>query len=179
MNRNFRFLTMAAAALLSIGAGACRSKPYSPPPPERLSVPLDAGAWVVGYRDSTGPGEMIQYVPPRQSIENWTEMLTERKLPDLQKTSDPGESFADYQKTTNENCSDAKWTMIEQSSVDVVYEVEFGECKESKPQHEIGRFLTGDRALYQLLWQTKAEAVDQNTRNRWVDTMGKSAVVPY
>jgi hypothetical protein len=144
-----------------------------------LSVPLEEGTWVVGFRDMNAPGELVEYVRRGESVDNWTEMFSERTLPDLQKTSTPGDSFADYKKTIKENCPDAKWTLIEDSSADVVYQMTPGTCEESRPAYEIGRFMSGGRALYQLLWQSKSQTVDQKQKDAWISTLTSSEVAPY
>lgn len=176
-----RFSALPIVFLTLLGAAACsqHDTPYSPPPPERLSVPLEEGKWVVGFRDMNAPGELVEYVPRGQSVDKWTEMFSERTLPDLQKTSTPGESFSEYKKTFIENCPEAKWTLVENDSEDVVYEVAAGACTESRAAFEIGRFMSGDRALYQLLWQSKSETIDRKEKDAWISTLTSSEVVPY
>jgi hypothetical protein len=177
--RTFLSRSIVLASALGLAACSQHQKPYSPPPPERLSVPLDAGAWVVGFRDMNAPGELVEYVPRGQSVDKWSELFTERTFPNLQETTTPEKSFAEYKKTTTENCPGAKWNLIENDDEDVVYELATSDCKETRPPYEIGRFLSGDRALYTLVWQTKSPEVDQKTKDGWISTLADSEVVPY
>jgi hypothetical protein len=39
--------------------------------------------------------------------------------------------------------------------------------------------MSGGRALYQLLWQSKSQTVDQKQKDAWISTLTSSEVAPY
>ena len=155
---------------------ACATHPPAPLP-ERLSMKLDGRQWIVAYQDPDTPGSMVQYVPPGQTVDAWQEMVTQREFKGLQKTTTARQALEADRQRIDQECKDTTWNLIEDSAVDVVYEVTRRACAERQSASEIGRFLVSDQALYQVTYTANTDSLAVAKRDQWIGILAGIDVV--
>jgi len=167
-------LAMVAAAVGGCSAANEPSQVY-----EKFTVVFDERPWETVYKDVPPVGakdqdSMVQYVPEGSTILDWTEMVTERAFPGLQKTSTPEQEMDDARKLAEQVCKRVDWNVVGQEPGSISYVASLGECTESRAPHRIGRFVMSSRAIYLVMYESKEKTLTKQEETGWLGLLERA-----
>ena len=144
------------------------------PVEESFHVEFDSRSWVTVFEGKEGDDAIVQYVPQGSSGENWTEMITTRSFPDLQKTSTPDQAMSDKRKLAQEQCTKVDWNVVGQEPDSIRYVATLGGCSEARAPHEVGRFIMSAYSMYLVTYQSKKPNFSANEAKQWADILARA-----
>ncbi|MCH9014954.1 MAG: hypothetical protein IH877_04620 [Gemmatimonadetes bacterium] len=107
---------------------------------DTFDLEIDTKKWTVASRQINARSARVAYVPVRETTRNWTERIESQRLLGLAAKNISLSSIADrLHAQVLEQYPSAKWTLIDQSRDDLVYEWRITSSKETPPQHELCR----------------------------------------
>jgi len=173
MRKRNILLRLTAALALGTVTGCSVAMPQ--PIAERLNLEFDGRTWVVAYEDPQGDDTLIQYVPQGSTAAAWTEMITQRSFYGLQKTNTADTEMQNARQSAQEQCSKVDWSVVGQEPGSVRYIASISGCKESRPLHEVGRFIMSPEAIYVITYQSKKPTMTDAEKQAWADTLARAS----
>jgi hypothetical protein len=144
------------------------------PVEESFHVEFDSRTWVTVFEGKEGDDAIVQYVPQGSSSESWTEMITTRSFPGVQKTSTPDQAMSDKRKLAQEQCTKVDWNVVGQEPGSIRYVATLGGCSEARPPHEVGRFIMSSFSMYLVTYQSKKPNFSAEEAKQWADILARA-----
>jgi len=164
---SFAFVTSLAAIGCHVGMPM--------PVDESFHVEFDSRPWVSVFEGKEGQDTIVQYVPQGSSADNWTEMITTRTFPDLQKTTTPEQAMNEKHKLAQDRCSKVDWAVVGQEPGSIRYTATYAGCTEPRAPHEVGRFVMSSLAMYLVTYQNKRSPFSADDAKKWADILARAS----
>jgi len=129
--------------------------------------PFDARGWKVGYDASDLTQRITEYVLPSEAVESWSELVTRQVVFDPEHRVSP-QALLDLIRTGfGADCKDLRWTVLENTQQQAVYEWSHSGCAEYPAQYEVSRLARCEAGLCRWAYSTKRVPVSEATRGQW------------
>lgn len=161
-----RLASMAFGLAVSLCSTACQT------PLERAGVPMPEEGWsrVFQKDHGKGVGTIIEALPPGESLEAWTQMLTIQSLESLQgrEALEVAEELLAEQKA---KYGDVEQHILGEDEFSVVYEWLLQGHPEHPDQHELARLIEGNDAIHRVAYVRKGPRMELAERARWLEAL--------
>lgn len=162
-------LGLLAASCISVGRGAAA---------ESLAFSVDAKQWKLAHQDSSNEVRIMEFVPPGETIEAWTELCTmmQMRLASFD-YSTAEEAVAAFRASLEQQVKIAEWQVVarDESSVTVWWSIQGDGVHDS--QQELVRYISGKSTMYRLSFTKKADSLSKEQVLRWLSELKKAEVL--
>src|SRR5882672_10291467 len=134
-----------------------------------------AGKWKVAGGSERRGQTIAEFVPPGESIDNWSHLLTIQFIE--QKGTSPLVVMAQLRDAMQTRCPGSSWHIIQQDSLSVLYEWSIAGCGGNPDQHEIARLLKGNDGIQRLAYAVKSAELVPSEREQWIKAFSDAYVV--
>lgn len=135
---------------------------------ERPQLTFDGRVWSIGYQAKNYQCSIIEYVLDKETVNNWTELVTVQAFPGLQNNT----TLQSFMMKTRENlksqCPDLNWKVLSKKENDAIYEWSIKNCPTDEDQHEIARIISGEYGIYVIHYVTKKMPISTKVRKKWI-----------
>lgn len=118
----------------------------------------------------------LEVVPEGQTVDNWTEMLTQHEYSKKVVPESPIAFMDELKAKMEQRCKNVVWDVLEQTSTSVLYEWRIRDCAPHADQHEIARMLDGQWNRFQIRYTKKVIEIPAETRRRWIESLSSAHV---
>jgi hypothetical protein len=143
--------------------------------PECWRFKLDSATWQLGYEGEDGDQALREYVPKRQTVNHWTEMVSSVRFKD---PVSPQAMYGIIKFGILLGCSSAHVSVIEETDDSILFEWWQDDCGGNPAQHEIRRICAGARGTYSLSYVQKTHQMSSVERDRWISIIKAARVRP-
>lgn len=150
--------------------------PRPVPMVERFHVAFDDREWLTVYDDASESGNLARYVPKGATADQWTEMVTERSFLGLQTNRSADDEMHAAKRQAERACGEVSWSVEKQTPGSIIYAATLEDCSETRPRHEIGRFVVSPKAMYLVTYRSNAPTMADGLRAEWVDILSRASV---
>lgn len=131
--------------------------------------------WVVANVSETKTQRIIEFVPPGQKIEDWTELLTLQtiKMPRKPPAID-AIAAASYENLVTQCPGQVTWNVIAReilttpSRESMLFEWSVKDCPPEADQHEVARILYGKFNIFRIAYVAKTSSLASEKRDKWI-----------
>ncbi len=134
----------------------------------------DMQNWGTEFTDLRRAGSTVEFVPPGQTVKDWSEMFTIQII--KRKDISPTEAIASMRERIKGVCPDVSFLTIARGPYSSTYEFWTLGNETFDAQHELGRFLVGDEGLHRVAYAKKVPRMDAATRANWLAMISESVV---
>lgn len=136
---------------------------------EKLNIVFDGRPWQIASGQQRPERFQIQYFPMGQNIHNWSELVASEFYPDLQKRLNPLK-LAGILMATAKKDMEADINILEENSNRIIYETK------GRREYALWMITQDDRALYVLVYTKSNSAIDQKTRDQWIQNLKNTTI---
>ncbi len=148
------------------------------PPAEGILWPLDPRDWAVGYRARTRNGDMLEYTPPGQTVQDWSQMATVQSIvvgaggggPTVQ------QFLGHMQKSLQQLHPGVQWRVIQTGKTEALYEWSIPAGRGQPAQHEVARLIQGRDGLYRIACVAKVPKLSSQLRTKWIQLLEQATL---
>ncbi len=153
--------------------------PESSRPLDALQIQFDnKDRWRLGYRTINRLQSLTEYVPQKESVQKWTELLSVQRLYPSQQKS-PERMMQDIKKnlqTANPDI-DFKALLVAEGDVLFHWRDKGDAAKKRPPQHEIVRLVAGEKDVHRLAYSRRVAQIPTSDARSWIDLLRSAELV--
>ncbi|HTG31589.1 MAG TPA: hypothetical protein VLB76_01560 [Thermoanaerobaculia bacterium] len=142
--------------------------------PERWKFNFDSRQWQLGSQSTDGQQAIREYIPQRETMEAWSELVTSYYH---QGTLPPKAIFENMKSQLSKNCPSLRISIIEESATSILFEWRHKGCGGFPPQHEIKRIAQNSSGVLFLAYVAKTEQLSEERRKSWVSILREATLV--
>ncbi|HEX6909987.1 MAG TPA: hypothetical protein VF142_06320 [Longimicrobium sp.] len=163
---------LAAAALLVLAG--CASAGMGAGPAGAVDLRLDPAEWTLARRSGDAAVTMLEYVPPGESVDEWTRFVSVQTFAQSRVPWPGAESaMTECRLLLQARCPGATWTVLREDEDDALYEWRIRGCPGEPDQHEVGRIVRTGGTWSRITFTVKGE-MDAATREAWLRRLGEA-----
>ena len=145
---------------------------------ERFRFQFDGRPWSEGHRGSNRFQSIVEFVPPGQTAQNWSELVTTQRTHDLVSKGVSAKQFVNaMKKNLDDSGVENEWRILRDGENDVLYEWSTPGGKAHEAQHEIARVVAGVRDLHRIAYTAKVQNLPPKDRQKWVKIISRATLV--
>lgn len=157
---------LAAAALLALGG--CAAAGVGTGTAAAAGLHLDAAEWTLARRSADAAVTMLEYVPPGESVENWTRFVSVQTFAESRVPwPGAGQAMTECRRLLQARCPGVTWTVLRHGDGDALYEWRIAGCPGEPDQHEVGRIVRNGSTWSRITFTVKG-GMDAATREAWI-----------
>lgn len=139
--------------------------------------PPPGPAWELAYSAPVNNGRIDEYVPAGDSLESWHELMTVLRTYRVLGQSRQ-DVYEGLQEVREEECpGSTRWNLVEESEDRLIFEWWAAPCLGFPDQYELAVLVDGTRDRIKLAYAVKADDVDPNVREAWLEVMREARLV--
>jgi hypothetical protein len=178
-----RVLNIAAACgVLLIGSSGARvSSVWAQ---ESLMLGNRVDEWTIGGHSESKTQRVIEYVPPGQKVESWTELLTVQTIKKPRKPPAIDALAASAYEELAKRCpGKVTWNVIArqaasaQGGESLLYEWSVKDCAPEADQHEVARALYGKYNIFRIAYVAKTQSLAPEKREKWIAELSAAQIL--
>lgn len=179
--RKMTFTLVTFICLLVVGRASCAATMVDHAPPEMivLKLPDSFANWKAISRNVTEEEGLAEYIPLKQTPENWTELICfqyfGRSLLDQGGETSIEKIMNLLMETTIDRYPGNKvtWKILRKSEDNAIYEWILHEPhKNIAPQHEVVRIFLTNTGMYRVGFTRRNREMASIERQHWIDLLG-------
>lgn len=138
--------------------------------PVKISLPV---GWIVGHHAyDRQKGEILEFVRPGESVEDWSELITVQRMPTGCGHATPQATLEHVQSLREDTCPGAtKWRLIESSDTSVTFEWQASACGGWTDQHEVSKIIYRPDTRVFLHYVVKQYSMPEQKRSDWLERL--------
>lgn len=144
---------------------------------EGWSIPASGASWEIGNHGHNAEMAAVEYMPRGEQIENWSSLITTQTFVLTPERGLPSAMLRNMYEDLSRDCPSLKFSVLEDDSLNIVYEWSHLGCQGFPPQHEISRFQLGQIGVHRLAFVTKTTRIDAQLRKEWIDIIRRAVLV--
>jgi len=117
----------------------------------------------------------VERIPQEETSNNWKKMVTIQFLEGERRS--PREFMDELKALMMQRCPAVKWTLLESSDTNVLYEWSIKNCPGQEDQTELSRLLRGNDGLHRIAYAEKVSQLPKDTQDRWVANLKSAYLV--
>jgi hypothetical protein len=145
-----------------------------------IKIEFDRRKWKLGYEKSDNAGNYIkEYVLPPETVENWTELVTENFYPDMAKSMNCDQFMQSFLTSLGQTTQKAKFRVLKESPQECIFEwIVEGDPKQDN-QHELDRILLSGKNIFFLHYVIKnpKKNFNEQKRKQWLKHLQNAKVL--
>ena len=151
------------------------SQPVKSTPDEKLNFTFDGRKWKKAWWDCNEYSCLIEYVPEKDNIDNWTELVSTH----FEKASNvPIDLY--YTKFVEGNSvyqpkEQIQYKIIKKSSNDILFEFQIKNTIGNE-QDELHRAISTNDGLYKLRYTVKKPDMGNELRSKWIKIISNASI---
>lgn len=145
---------------------------------------FDPKAWTLAYQGADQNQRILEFVPPGQKIDNWTELFTILTLRKPDSPPDIDALAAASHKNLSKRCADnVVWNVIERQLptntelAAILFEWSVKNCPPESDQHEVAKIVYGKFTIFRIAYVAKTQALAPGKREQWIKELSASRIV--
>lgn len=161
----------------------CSSKPLSSQAPnvstfvkDRQNIQFDSRPWRMAWTQTTPQVITIEYVPEKDDIKNWSELITSQYVPGIQDRLSAMQFVHLAIKQLQDTGLKAETAILYQSPDTVIFEFRISSPTHLR-QHELQKVHRGKDGFYILHYVIKKERMSEQEQKKWLENMQRSTVI--
>lgn len=131
--------------------------------------------WEFANQSETKTQRVIEFVPPGQKIDSWTELVTLQtlKMPRKPPTID-AMAASTYENLVKQCPGKVTWNVIARETAatpgaeSILYEWSLKDCPPEADQHEVARVLYGKHNIFRVAYVAKTASLAPEKRAKWI-----------
>lgn len=169
MNKSF------VIPLLLFGLVSCQSSPLTPVN-ESVQLPLHTGEFKLAFSkdNSDGTGKLVLYIPQRETLDSWSQMLSVQSLPAYRKSLSLTAHRLQEDLNTRCGVKNVDWNIVQQTGESIIYETVVKNCGNAPDQYEMTRLFSGSNSLYRVSYVSKQTSQTQANRQKWFNVIARA-----
>ena len=179
-----RALNIAAACgVLLVGSSGSIVSPASAQESVMLGNKVDE--WEIGSHSETKTQRVVEFVPPGQKIESWTELLTLQTIKKPRKPPAIDSLAASAIEDLTKRCpGKVTWNVIsremasERGAESLLFEWSVKDCPPEADQHEVARALYGKHNIFRIAYVAKTQSLAPEKREKWIAELSAAKILP-
>ena len=136
-------------------------------------LPRDERDWKVGFSDSKGNRILTELVPPGETVQNWSELITTQTFVNVRPAVTLDSFVQAYRASFAKGCRDVKWVILSQSPHEILLERHASACAPVRDEYAIEKLIRGVRTLNSVAY-ARATPFSGGERQKWLDIVSKS-----
>lgn len=136
---------------------------------------MDERDWQIGHQVDTARQLLIEWVPPGETVQNWSQLYTLQVLHNVPHSVGPADLIMNERNKKNVRlpaCAVIEQEMLSQSATEVMYVQTLAQCAPMRDEFSIRKILRGPTAISEVSW-SKTSPITEEERQLWTDTLGK------
>ena len=143
--------------------------------PDDLIMGFHLEEWTLGSQGEDKTQRVMEFVPPGQKIESWTELLTvqtlkmPRKPPDIDTMA--ATTFDNLAKRCPGNVTSnviAREAASPSSGESILFEWSVKDCPPEANQHEVAKIVYGKFSMFRIAFTAKTDSLAPEKREKWI-----------
>ncbi len=145
---------------------------------EYIYFPFEDG-WKIGdHAEFRRQGYITQFIPERDDIKNWKELLTVHNFVPPRGGRSPQDTINALKVIMERDCPGAsKWNIIDKDETSILYEWQVKPCLGRAEQHEIARIIYGKYDRWHLRYSVKGYQMPPEQRDEWIERLSDADIV--
>ncbi len=143
---------------------------------EHLNFKFDDRKWTLGFEHEDEGSWLKEYVLDGQSVDNWTELVTEQFFPDSQPKATARQFMESFVEKIHKASPKVVFQVLSEADTDVLFQWQIKGDPNNQDQFELDRIVSGRTGLHFLHYVIKPTMSDAQ-RTKWMDLLKAAKVV--
>lgn len=145
-------------------------------PGEGIGVPflVERGGfvWDIGHSAEDQAQRITEFVRPGQTIENWTELVTQQTFNKAYDLGSIDDHIATHQRELVARCPGTTVEVVRRTSDGVLYESHVVNCEQGADEHVLARVLDGTWNRFVVQYSVRREVtMTPQRRKEWIEKL--------
>jgi hypothetical protein len=174
-------LTVASGVLLM---GSSGSMVRSASDQDFLMPGFKPEEWTLASHSENKTQRVLEFVPPGQKVESWTELLTVQTLKKPRKPPAIDGLAASSYENLGQRCPGSVTSNViaresgsERGGESILFEWSVKNCPPDADQHEVARLLYGKFSIFRVAYVAKTGALEPEKRDKWIAELSATKIV--
>lgn len=141
--------------------------------------PKDERDWKEGHKAHDQRQMLIEYVPPGETVQNWSELVSVQIVfdvrPDLAAEQYVALVMANH-RSKQPGCQTVSHKVLGSTPTEVLYEQSLAGCAPLRDEYSIRKVIRGPRAMTEVSYARTAPLTDAD-KDKWQRIVGRSALM--
>ena len=142
-------------------------------------IPRDEREWTQGFSDGNASQVIVEFVPPGQTVQNWSELVTLQMFRNISLDMLPETVVAasgEMHKNKQPGCAVVSQETLASSPTEMLYAQTLASCAPMRDEYSIRKSIRGPRTISEVSYSTTTEMTEAE-KEKWTEIVGRTRLL--